>query len=153
MLFVFITSKRSVDFINATRWIKENLPHAKISGGVSNVSFSFRGNDAAREAIHTVFLYHAIKAGLSMGIVNAGMMGVYDDLDLELKECVEDVVLNRRPDATERMIEIAGTLKGSKKEAQTLNWRGTETEPMTVNKRLEYALVHGITDFIVDDTE
>jgi 5-methyltetrahydrofolate--homocysteine methyltransferase len=143
----------AVDFINATRWIKENLPHAKISGGVSNVSFSFRGNDAAREAIHTVFLYHAIKAGLSMGIVNAGMMGVYDDLDLDLKERVEDVVLNRRPDATERMIEIAGTLKGSKKEAQTLNWRGTETEPMTVNKRLAYALVHGITDFIVDDTE
>ena len=143
----------AVDFINATRWVKENLPHAKISGGVSNVSFSFRGNDAAREAIHTVFLYHAIKAGLSMGIVNAGMMGVYDDLDLELKERVEDVVLNRRPDATERMIEIAGTLKGSKKETQTLNWRGTETEPMTVNKRLAYALVHGITDFIVDDTE
>jgi 5-methyltetrahydrofolate--homocysteine methyltransferase len=143
----------AVDFINATRWIKENLPHAKISGGVSNVSFSFRGNDAAREAIHTVFLYHAIKAGLSMGIVNAGMMGVYDDLDPELKERVEDVVLNRRMDATERMIEIAGTLKGSKKEVQTLNWRGTETEPITVNKRLAYALVHGITDFIVEDTE
>ncbi|CAM8416244.1 methionine synthase [Candidatus Methylopumilus planktonicus] len=143
----------AVDFINATRWIKENLPHAKISGGVSNVSFSFRGNDAAREAIHTVFLYHAIKAGLSMGIVNAGMMGVYDDLDPELKERVEDVVLNRRLDATERMIEIAGTLKGSKKEVQTLNWRGTETEPITVNKRLAYALVHGITDFIVEDTE
>ena len=143
----------AVDFINATRWIKENLPHAKISGGVSNVSFSFRGNDAAREAIHTVILYHAIKAGLSMGIVNAGMMGVYDDLDPELKERVEDVVLNRRIDATERMIEIAGTLKGSKKEVQTLNWRGTETEPITVNKRLAYALVHGITDFIVEDTE
>jgi len=143
----------AVDFINATRWIKENLPHAKISGGVSNVSFSFRGNDTAREAIHTVFLYHAIKAGLSMGIVNAGMMGVYDDLEPELKERVEDVVLNRRPDATERMIEIAGTLKGSKKEVQTLNWRGTETEPISVNKRLEYALVHGITDFIVEDTE
>jgi len=143
----------AVDFINATRWIKENLPHAKISGGVSNVSFSFRGNDAAREAIHTVFLYHAIKAGLSMGIVNAGMMGVYDDLDPELKERVEDVVLNRRPDATERMIEIAGTLKGSKKEVQTLNWRGTDAEPVRVNKRLEYALVHGITDFIVEDTE
>jgi 5-methyltetrahydrofolate--homocysteine methyltransferase len=143
----------AVDFINATRWIKENLPHAKISGGVSNVSFSFRGNDAAREAIHTVFLYHAIKAGLSMGIVNAGMMGVYDDLDPELKERVEDVVLNRRIDATERMIEIAGTLKGSKKEVQTLNWRGAETEPITVNKRLAYALVHGITDFIVEDTE
>ena len=143
----------AVDFINATRWIKENLPHAKISGGVSNVSFSFRGNDAAREAIHTVFLYHAIKAGLSMGIVNAGMMGVYDDLDPELKERVEDVVLNRRPDATDRMIEIAGTLKGSKKEVQTLNWRGTDTEPMSNHKRLEYALVHGITDFILEDTE
>ncbi|MCX7191291.1 MAG: homocysteine S-methyltransferase family protein, partial [Candidatus Methylopumilus sp.] len=126
----------AVDFINATRWIKENLPHAKISGGVSNVSFSFRGNDAAREAIHTVFLYHAIKAGLSMGIVNAGMMGVYDDLEPELKERVEDIVLNRRPDATERMIEIAGTLKGSKKEVQTLNWRGLDNEPITVNKRL-----------------
>ena len=143
----------AVDFINATRWIKENLPHAKISGGVSNVSFSFRGNDAAREAIHTVFLYHAIKAGLSMGIVNAGMMGVYDDLDPELKERVEDVVLNRRPDATDRMIEIAGTLKGGKKEVQTLNWRGTDTEPMSNHKRLEYALVHGITDFILEDTE
>jgi 5-methyltetrahydrofolate--homocysteine methyltransferase len=143
----------AVDFINATRWIKENLPHAKISGGVSNVSFSFRGNDAAREAIHTVFLYHAIKAGLSMGIVNAGMMGVYDDLEPELKERVEDIVLNRRPDATERMIEIAGTLKGSKKEVQTLNWRGLDNEPITVNKRLAYALVHGITDFIVEDTE
>ncbi|CAM8422863.1 methionine synthase [Candidatus Methylopumilus planktonicus] len=143
----------AVDFINATRWIKENLPHAKISGGVSNVSFSFRGNDAAREAIHTVFLYHAIKAGLSMGIVNAGMMGVYDDLDPELKERVEDVVLNRRPDATDRMIEIASTLKGGKKEVQTLNWRGTDTEPMSNHKRLEYALVHGITDFILEDTE
>ena len=143
----------AVDFINATRWIKENLPHAKISGGVSNVSFSFRGNDAAREAIHTVFLYHAIKAGLSMGIVNSGMMGVYDDLDPELKERVEDIVLNRRLDATERMVEIAGTLKGSKKEVQTLNWRGLDNEPITVNKRLAYALVHGITDFIVEDTE
>jgi 5-methyltetrahydrofolate--homocysteine methyltransferase len=101
----------AVDFINATRWIKENLPYAKISGGVSNVSFSFRGNDPAREAIHTVFLYHAIKAGMTMGIVNAGMVGVYDDLDPELRERVEDVVLNRRPDATERMIELAGTLK------------------------------------------
>jgi 5-methyltetrahydrofolate--homocysteine methyltransferase len=113
----------AVDFINATRWIKENLPHAKISGGVSNVSFSFRGNDPAREAIHTVFLYHAIKAGMTMGIVNAGMMGVYDDLAPELKERVEDVVLNRRPDATERMIEIAGTLKvAAKKKKQ--RWSG-----------------------------
>src|SRR5438874_5376989 len=118
----------AVDFINATRWITENLPHAKVSGGVSNVSFSFRGNDPAREAIHTVFLYHAIKAGMTMGIVNAGMIGVYDDLAPELRERVEDVVLNRRIDgpmsATERMIEFAATLKaGGKKEEETLEWR------------------------------
>ncbi|MSQ80333.1 MAG: methionine synthase [Candidatus Methylopumilus sp.] len=143
----------AVDFINATQWIKKNLPYAKISGGVSNVSFSFRGNDTAREAIHTIFLYHATKAGLSMGIINAGMMAVYDDLDPELKERAEDVVLNRRSDATERMIEIAGTLKGSKKEVLTINWRGSESAPVNVNKRLEYSLVHGITDFIVEDTE
>ncbi|GIZ52206.1 methionine synthase [Noviherbaspirillum aridicola] len=139
----------AVDFINATRWIKENLPHAKISGGVSNVSFSFRGNDPAREAIHTVFLYHAIRAGLTMGIVNAGMVGVYDELAPELRERVEDVVLNRRPDATERMIEFAATLKaGGKKEEQNLEWRA---EP--VEKRLAHALVHGITQWIVEDTE
>ena len=139
----------AVDFINATRWIKQNLPHAKISGGVSNVSFSFRGNDPAREAIHTVFLYHAIKAGLTMGIVNAGMVGVYDDLSPELRERVEDVVLNRRPDATERMIEFASTLKaGAKKEEQSLEWRSDPVE-----KRLAHALVHGITQWIVDDTE
>jgi 5-methyltetrahydrofolate--homocysteine methyltransferase len=139
----------AVDFINATRWIKENLPHAKISGGVSNVSFSFRGNDPAREAIHTVFLYHAIQAGMTMGIVNAGMVGVYDDLSPELRERVEDVVLNRRPDSTERMIEIAATLKaGGKKEEQNLEWRN---EP--VEKRLAHALVHGITQWIVEDTE
>ncbi|CDG85238.1 methionine synthase [Janthinobacterium agaricidamnosum NBRC 102515 = DSM 9628] len=139
----------AVDFINATRWIKENLPYAKISGGVSNVSFSFRGNDPAREAIHTVFLYHAIKAGMTMGIVNAGMMGVYDDLDPELRERVEDVVLNRREDATERMIDIAGTLKaGGKAEVQNLAWREG-----TVQQRLSHALVHGITQWIVDDTE
>ncbi len=144
----------AVDFINATRWIKQNLPHAKISGGVSNVSFSFRGNDPAREAIHTVFLYHAIKAGMTMGIVNAGMMGVYDDLAPELKERVEDVVLNRRPDATERMIEFAGTLKaGGKKEEATLEWRGTPEHPASVQQRLTYALVHGITEFIIEDTE
>jgi len=144
----------AVDFIEATRWIKQNLPHAKISGGVSNVSFSFRGNDPAREAIHTVFLYHAIKAGMTMGIVNAGMMGIYDDLAPELKERVEDVVLNRRDDATERMIEIAGTLvAGGKKEAATLEWRGSPENPVSVNKRLEHAMVHGITDFIVADTE
>ena len=139
----------AVDFINATRWIRDHLPHAKISGGVSNVSFSFRGNDPAREAIHTVFLYHAIQAGMTMGIVNAGMMGVYDDLAPELRERVEDVVLNRRPDATERMIEIAGTLKaGGKKEEQSLEWREG-----SVQKRLAHALVHGITQWIVEDTE
>ncbi|MDP2248279.1 MAG: methionine synthase, partial [Nitrosomonadales bacterium] len=144
----------AVDFINATRWIKENLPYAKISGGVSNVSFSFRGNDPAREAIHTVFLYHAIKAGMTMGIVNAGMVGVYDDLAPELRERVEDVVLNRRPDSTERMIEIAATLTaGGKKEASTLEWRGTPEDPVPVNKRLEHAMVHGITEFIIEDTE
>ncbi len=139
----------AVDFIEATRWIRENLPHAKVSGGVSNVSFSFRGNDPAREAIHTVFLYHAIQAGMSMGIVNAGMIGVYDDLDAELRERVEDVVLNRRKDATERMIEFAATLKaGDKKEEQSLVWRDAPVE-----KRLSHALVHGITQWIVEDTE
>ncbi|MGZ8251158.1 MAG: methionine synthase [Methylophilaceae bacterium] len=144
----------AVDFINATRWIKEHLPYAKVSGGVSNVSFSFRGNDPAREAIHTVFLYHAIKAGMTMGIVNAGMMGVYDDLPAELRERVEDVVLNRREDATERMIEIAGTLKaGGKKEASIQEWRGTPEHPIPVDKRLAHAMVHGITEFIVEDTE
>jgi len=144
----------AVDFINATRWIHQNLPYAKISGGVSNVSFSFRGNDPAREAIHTVFLYHAIKAGMTMGIVNAGMVGVYDDLPAELRERVEDVVLNRRPDATERMIEIAGTLTaGGKKEESTLEWRGTPENPVSVQKRLAHAMVHGITEFIVEDTE
>jgi len=144
----------AVDFIEATRWIKQNLPHAKVSGGVSNVSFSFRGNEPAREAIHTVFLYHAIKAGMTMGIVNAGMIGVYDDLEPELKERVEDVVLNRRSDATERMIEFAGTLVADgKKQAATLEWRGTAENPVPVEKRLEYALVHGITEFITEDTE
>ncbi len=143
----------AVDFINATRWIRDNLPHAKISGGVSNVSFSFRGNDPAREAIHTVFLYHAIQAGMTMGIVNAGMMGVYDDLDPELRERVEDVVLNRpvagELSATERMIEFAATLKaGGKKEEATLEWRS-----LPVAKRLAHALVHGITQWIVEDTE
>ena len=139
----------AVDFIEATRWIRENLPHAKVSGGVSNVSFSFRGNDPAREAIHTVFLYHAIRAGMTMGIVNAGMIGVYDDLAPELRECAEDVVLNRRPDATERMIELAATLKaGDKKEEQNLVWRDAPVE-----KRLSHALIHGITQWIVEDTE
>jgi 5-methyltetrahydrofolate--homocysteine methyltransferase len=139
----------AVDFINATRWIRQNLPYAKVSGGVSNVSFSFRGNDPAREAIHTVFLYHAIRAGMSMGIVNAGMMGVYDELSPELREHVEDVVLNRRDDATERMITIASSLKaGGAKKEENLEWRSK-----TVNERLAHALVNGMTQFVVEDTE
>ncbi|SFQ20266.1 methionine synthase [Variovorax sp. 770b2] len=144
----------AVDFINAVRWIKENLPGAKVSGGVSNVSFSFRGNDPMREAIHTVFLYHAIQAGMDMGIVNAGMVGVYDDLEPILRERVEDVVLNRRPDAGERLVEIAETAKsGAKDESKRLEWRGTPDAPVHVNQRLSHAMVHGITDFIVEDTE
>jgi 5-methyltetrahydrofolate--homocysteine methyltransferase len=144
----------AVDFINATRWIKENLPGAKVSGGVSNVSFSFRGNDPVREAIHTVFLYHAIAAGMDMGIVNAGMVGVYDDLEPELRERVEDVVLNRRADSGERLVEIAETAKsGAKDESKRLEWRGTPEAPASVGQRLSHALVHGITDFIVEDTE
>ena len=144
----------AVDFINATRWIKQNLPGAKVSGGVSNVSFSFRGNDPVREAIHTVFLYHAIQAGMDMGIVNAGMVGVYDDLEPELRERVEDVVLNRRPDAGERLVEIAENAKGAAKdESRRLEWRGTAEHPATVEQRLSHAMVHGVTDFITVDTE
>ncbi len=144
----------AVDFIEAVRWIKQHLPGAKVSGGVSNVSFSFRGNDPVREAIHTVFLYHAIKAGMDMGIVNAGMVGVYDDLEPLLRERVEDVVLNRRPDAGERLVEIAETAKsGAKDESKKLEWRGTPEHPKTVGERLAHALVHGITDFITEDTE
>ncbi len=139
----------AVDFIEATRWIKANLPGAKVSGGVSNVSFSFRGNDPVREAIHTVFLYHAIQAGLDMGIVNAGMVGVYDDLEPELRERVEDVVLNRRADAGERLVEIADRAKSAgKDDSARLAWRAG-----SVAERLSHALVHGITDFIVEDTE
>jgi len=153
----------AVDFINATRWIKQNLPGAKVSGGVSNVSFSFRGNDPVREAIHTVFLYHAIQAGMDMGIVNAGMVGVYDDLEPTLRERVEDVVLNRVPTYKdgeqhltpgERLIEVADSAKGAAKDESTrLAWRGTPDTPVTVAQRLSHALVHGITDFITDDTE
>ncbi len=139
----------AVDFIEATRWIKENLPGAKISGGVSNVSFSFRGNDHVREAIHTVFLFHAIRAGMTMGIVNAGQLGVYEDLDPVLREAVEDIVLNRRPDAGERLVELAETIKaGGKERKEDLAWRA---EP--VEKRLAHALVHGLTQHIVEDTE
>jgi 5-methyltetrahydrofolate--homocysteine methyltransferase len=125
-----------------------------VSGGVSNVSFSFRGNDPVREAIHTVFLFHAIQAGMDMGIVNAGMMGVYDDLEPVLRERVEDVILNRRPDAGERLVEVAETAKsGAKDESKKNDWRGVGGEVVSVGQRLSHALVHGITDFIVDDTE
>jgi len=139
----------AVDFIEATRWIKDNLPLAKVSGGISNVSFSFRGNDHVREAIHTVFLYHAIKAGMTMGIVNAGQLGVYEDIEPTLREVVEDVVLNRRADAGERLVQLAETIKaGGKERTEDLAWRA---EP--VGKRLAHALVRGITQYIVDDTE
>ncbi|GAA4409511.1 methionine synthase [Quisquiliibacterium transsilvanicum] len=170
----------AVDFIEAAQWIRANLPHAKVSGGVSNVSFSFRGNDPAREAIHTVFLYHAIRAGMTMGIVNAGMMGVYDEIPPELRERVEDIVLDRKPaltaerarlaaatddaaraaaqaaleaeqgkSATERMIEFAATLKaGGAKKEENLEWRA-----WSVEKRLAHALIHGITNWVVEDTE
>ncbi len=139
----------AVDFINAAAWIKANLPGAKVSGGVSNVSFSFRGNDPVREAIHTVFLYHAIKAGMDMGIVNAGMVGVYDQLETTLRERVEDVVLNRRPDAGERLIEVAESAKGAAKDDSKRNeWRNLD-----VRGRLSHALVRGINEFIVEDTE
>lgn len=139
----------AVDFIEATRWIKQNLPGAKVSGGVSNVSFSFRGNDPVREAIHTVFLYHAIQAGMDMGIVNAGMVGVYDELEPTLRERVEDVVLNRRPDAGERLVAIAESAKGAAKDdAKQNEWRNAPVE-----QRLSHALVAGINDHIVADTE
>lgn len=140
----------AVDFIEATRWIKQNLPHALISGGLSNVSFSFRGNNPVREAIHAVFLYHAIHAGMDMGIVNAAQLAVYDELPEELRERVEDVILNRREDATDRLLEIApkyaGTGEVAKKEDEA--WRSWPVE-----KRLEHALIKGIDAFVVEDTE
>ncbi len=139
----------AVDFINATRWIKQHLPGAKVSGGVSNVSFSFRGNDPVREAIHTVFLYHAIQAGMDMGIVNAGMVGVYDELEPTLRERVEDVVLNRRPDAGERLVEVAESAKGAAKDDSKKNeWRA-----LPIRERLTHALVRGMNEFISEDTE
>ena len=139
----------AVDFIEATAWIRKNLPYAKISGGVSNVSFSFRGNDPVREAIHTVFLYHAIKAGMNMGIVNAGQLGVYEEIPNELRDAVEDVVLNRNPDAGEKLVKMAESVKGGGKEqVEDLEWRKG-----TVQERLTHALVRGITTYIVEDTE
>ncbi|WP_180134568.1 methionine synthase [Acinetobacter sp. YH12070] len=146
----------AVDFIEATGWIKQNLPHAMISGGVSNVSFSFRGNEPVREAIHSVFLYHAIKQGMTMGIVNAGQMAIYDDIDAELKAAVEDVILNQNQgeshqEATEKLLEVAEKYRGqgaAQKQVENLEWR-----ELPVEKRLEHALVKGITTFIDEDTE
>ena len=139
----------AVDFIEATAWIRKNLPYAKVSGGVSNVSFSFRGNEPVREAIHTVFLYHAIKAGLTMGIVNAGQLGVYEEISKDLRDAVEDVVLNRSPDAGEKLVTLAETVKGGGKvQVEDLEWRKG-----TVQERITHALVRGITTFIVEDTE
>ncbi len=139
----------AVEFIEATKWIKQNLPYAKVSGGVSNLSFSFRGNNVVREAMHSAFLYHATKAGMDMGIVNPAMLQVYDDIPEELLELVEDVVLNRREDATERLIEYAETVKTSgKKKEKTEDWRGKE-----LPERISYALVKGITDYVDKDME
>ncbi|MBL8210707.1 MAG: methionine synthase, partial [Bryobacterales bacterium] len=142
----------AVDFINATRWIKANLPHAKVSGGVSNISFSFRGNNVVREAMHSAFLYHAIAAGMDMGIVNAGMLEVYEEIEPELRELVEDVLLNRRPDATERLVERGEAIKaagaGPAAEKKSEEWRNG-----TVEERLSHALVKGIDTYIDADTE
>src|SRR5207342_386758 len=139
----------AVDFINATRWIKQNLPGAHVSGGVSNISFSFRGNNPVREAMHSAFLYHAVKAGLDMGIVNAGMLQVYEEIPKDMLELVEDVLLNRRPDATERLVTFADTVKKKDKaEVVADEWRKG-----TLEERLSHALVRGIVDFIDADTE
>src|SRR5258705_2139 len=143
-------SNYGVDFIEATRWIRKNLPHAHVSGGVSNLSFSFRGNEPVREAMHSVFLYHAIHAGMDMGIVNAGQMIVYDDIDPELRQGCEDVILNRDPGASERLLALAEKFRGKEKQTreQDLAWR-----EWPVDKRLSHALVHGITEYIDVDTE
>jgi 5-methyltetrahydrofolate--homocysteine methyltransferase len=137
------------DFIDATRWIRENLPHANISGGVSNLSFSFRGNEAMRAAMHTVFLYHAIRAGMTMGIVNAGQLGVYEDIPVELRAQIEDVLFNRRPDAGERLVLAASSVSGAAKaDVADLSWREGSVE-----ERLVHALVKGVTDWVIADTE
>ena len=141
----------AVDFIEATRWIKQHLPHAKVSGGVSNISFSFRGNNLVREAMHSAFLYHAIRAGLDMGIVNAGMLEVYEEIPKDLLELVEDVLLNRRPDATERLVDFAEKLKETRKEkgaVEDVAWR-----KLPIEERLSHALVKGIDTFVTEDTE
>jgi len=142
-------ARYGVDYLEATRWIRANLPYTKVSGGVSNLSFSFRGNDAVREAMHTAFLYHAIRAGMSMGIVNAGQLGVYEEIEPELKARVEDVIFDRRPDATERLVEFAGTVKaGARESVKDDAWRTG-----TVEERLAHALVNGIATHVVEDTE
>ncbi|WP_462248148.1 methionine synthase [Ekhidna sp.] len=142
-------NNNALDFFNATKWIKENLPGAKVSGGVSNVSFSFRGNNIVREAMHSAFLFHGINSGMDMGIVNAGMIEVYDEIPKDLLDHVEDVLLNRRPDATERLLSFAENVKGSgKQKVEDLKWRDSSVE-----KRLSHALVKGILDFIDEDTE
>jgi 5-methyltetrahydrofolate--homocysteine methyltransferase len=140
----------ALDFINATKWIKENLPYAKVSGGVSNISFSFRGNNPVREAMHSAFLYHAIRAGMDMGIVNAGMLEVYDDIPKELLQKVEDVLLNRHDEATEALVDFAENYSGDgkKKAGKSLEWRNE-----SVQERLKYALMKGIVDYVEDDTE
>src|SRR5262249_31979337 len=138
----------ALDFIRATHWIRKNLPLARVSGGVSNVSFFFRGNKLVREAMHSAFLFHAIQAGLDMGIVNAGMLGVYEEIPKDLLELVEDVLLNRRPDATERLVKFAETVKQQDKgEAEEDEWRQGSVE-----ERLSHALVKGIVDHIEEDT-
>src|ERR1043166_2388662 len=143
----------AVDFIRATKWIKENLPQAKVSGGISNISFSFRGNNLVREAMHSAFLFHAIKAGLDMGIVNAGMLEVYEEIPKDLLELVEDVLLNRRPDATERLVAFGEELKkkttsGAAEAKADEAWRSAPVE-----ERLKHALVKGIDAFVTEDTE
>ena len=139
----------AVDFLKATEWIKQNLPHAKVSGGVSNISFSFRGNEPVRRAMHTAFLYHAVHKGMDMGIVNAGQIDVYDEIPKDLLDHVEDVLLNRREDATERMLQFAESVKGgAKKSSVDMSWREADVE-----ERLKHALIKGITDFIEEDTE
>ncbi len=141
--------RNAIDFIEATRWVRENLPHVSVSGGVSNVSFSFRGNDPVREAMHSVFLYHAIKAGMNMGIVNPSLLEVYDDISKDLLEYVEDVMLDRRDDATERLLDFAETVKGNSKESKVdLSWRA---EPL--QNRITRALVKGIDEFVLEDIE
>ena len=142
--------RNAIDFIEATRWVRENLPNANVSGGVSNVSFSFRGNNTVREAMHSVFLYHAIQAGMNIGIVNPAMLEVYDDIPKDLLAHIEDVILDRRDDATERLLDFAETVQGTKKENDTtiLEWRN-----LPLQERITHALVKGIDAFIVEDVE